>query len=100
MLLLDEPTTALDLGHQQQVLELVDQLRQDHGLAVVSTLHDLTFAAAYGDRLVVLVGGRVVAAGKPVGVLQVDLIEKHFGAAVEVLSGPDGPVVLPVRRRP
>ncbi len=98
VLLLDEPTTALDLGHQQQVLELVDQLRHDHGLAVVSTLHDLTFAAAYGDRLILLVEGQVVADGHPADVLERELIEQHFEAAVEVLPGPDGPVVLPVRR--
>lgn len=97
VLLLDEPTTALDLGHQQQVLELVDQLRNRHGLAVISTMHDLTFAAAYGDRLIVLVEGRIVASGKPAEVLQPGLIEQHFGASVEVLAGPDGPVVLPVR---
>ncbi len=100
VLLLDEPTTALDLGHQQQVLELVHQLRDRHRLAVISTLHDLTFAAAYGDRLIVLVEGRVVASGKPAEVLEPKLIEEYFGAAVEVLQGPDGPVVLPVRRRP
>ncbi len=97
VLLLDEPTTALDLGHQQRVLELVDQLRKDHGLAVISTLHDLTFAAAYGDRMIVLVKGRIVASGKPSEVLQPGLIEQHFGASVEVLKGPDGPAVLPVR---
>jgi iron complex transport system ATP-binding protein len=100
VLLLDEPTTALDLGHQQQVLELVHQLRERHRLAVISTLHDLTFAAAYGDRLIVLVEGRVVASGKPAEVLEPKLIEEYFGATVEVLQGPDGPVVLPVRRRP
>ncbi len=100
VLLLDEPTTALDLGHQQQVLELVHQLRGRHRLAVISTLHDLTFAAAYGDRLIVLVEGRVVASGKPAEVLEPKLIEEYFGAAVEVLQGPDGPVVLPVRPRP
>ena len=97
VLLLDEPTAALDLGHQQQVLELVDQLRVRHRLAVISTLHDLTFAAAYGDRLIVLVEGRVVASGEPAVVLQPKLIEKHFGAAVEVLEGPNGPVVVSVR---
>lgn len=97
VLLLDEPTTALDLGHQQQVLELVDELRRVHNLAVISTLHDLTFAASYGDRLIVLLEGRIVASGEPATVLQPDLIEEYFGAAVEVLAGPDGPVVLPVR---
>ena len=99
ILLLDEPTTALDLGHQQQVLELVDTLRLEEGLAVISTLHDLTFAAQFGDRVMLLVEGRTVAEGKPREVLRADTVERHFGAAVEVIEGPDGPVVLPVRSK-
>jgi iron complex transport system ATP-binding protein len=98
ILLLDEPTTALDLGHQQQVLELVDGLRHEVGLVVISTMHDLTFAAQFGDRVLLLVGGKVVAEGLPERVLQADVVAKHFGATVEVIEGRDGPVVLPVRR--
>ncbi|MBT8201767.1 MAG: ABC transporter ATP-binding protein, partial [Acidimicrobiia bacterium] len=94
VLLLDEPTTALDLGHQQQVLELVDALRHEHGLIVISTLHDLTFAAQFGDRVVLLVDGRVVAEGSPQAVLQADILAAHFGAAVEVVTGSDGPVLV------
>src|SRR5690606_39771859 len=60
IVLLDEPTTALDVGHQQQVLELVDDLRRCRGLSVVSTMHDLTLAGQYADRLVLLDAGRVV----------------------------------------
>ena len=55
----------LDVGHEQQVLDLVDDLRRDAGLTVVSTLHDLTVAGQYADTLVLLDGGRVVAAGSP-----------------------------------
>lgn len=99
VLLLDEPTTALDLGHQQQVLELVDVLRHEHRLIVISTLHDLTFAAQFGDRVVLLVDGRVVADGTPQTVLRADTLATHFGAAVEMVEGRDGPVLLPVRRR-
>ncbi len=97
ILLLDEPTTALDLGHQQQVLELVDGLRREAGLVVISTLHDLTFAAQFGDRVMLLVDGRVVSEGFPSEVLRADVVSEHFGATVEVIDGPDGPVVLPVR---
>jgi iron complex transport system ATP-binding protein len=99
ILLLDEPTTALDLGHQQQVLELVDGLRRESGLVVVSTMHDLTFAAQFADRVMLLVKGAVVADGPPGRVLRADLVSEHFGAAVQVFDGPDGPVVLPVRAR-
>jgi iron complex transport system ATP-binding protein len=98
ILLLDEPTTALDLGHQQQVLELVDGLRHEVGLVVISALHDLTFAAQFGDRVILLVGGEVAAEGRPERVLQAEVVSRHFGATVEVIEGRDGPLVLPVRR--
>jgi iron complex transport system ATP-binding protein len=98
VLLLDEPTTALDLGHQQQVLELVDELRREHELAVLSTMHDLTFAAQFADRVMLIVDGTVVAEGTPQSVVRAEVIGRHFGAEVEVLDGLDGPVVLPVRR--
>ena len=57
ILLLDEPTSALDIGHQQQALELVDRLRREHGLTVVSAMHDLTLAGLYADRLSLLAPG-------------------------------------------
>jgi iron complex transport system ATP-binding protein len=99
LLLLDEPTTALDMGRQQQVLELVDRLRTDHGLTVLSTMHDLTLAGQYADRLLLLDGGRLVAAGSANEVLTRALITKHYGAEVEVVDTPEsGFVVIPVRR--
>ncbi|GII90073.1 ABC transporter ATP-binding protein [Sinosporangium siamense] len=98
VLLLDEPTTALDLGHQQQVLELVDRLRLADGLTVVSTLHDLGVAASYADNLLVLAQGRAVAAGTPAEVLTEELVDTHFHARVAVAVGDDGrPVVTLVR---
>nr|WP_237535885.1 ABC transporter ATP-binding protein [Streptomyces sp. SID3343] len=90
VLLLDEPTTALDLGHQQQVLEIVDGLRRDDGLTVITTLHDLGVAAQYADRLLMLVGGRVVAAGTAAEVLTPESIAEHYQAHVSVEPGPDG----------
>ncbi|MET9325748.1 ABC transporter ATP-binding protein [Tsukamurella sp. NPDC003166] len=98
VLLLDEPTTALDIGHQQQVMDLVDHLRRDDGLTVITTIHDLTLAAQYADRLVLLSRGRVVAAGTPAQVLTADLIAAHFGARVHVETGPDGRPVLGLLR--
>ncbi|WP_380166029.1 ABC transporter ATP-binding protein [Jannaschia sp. R86511] len=97
VLLLDEPTSALDIGHQQTVLELVDQLRREEGLTVVAAMHDLTSAGQYGDRLVLLEDGRVAADGPAVDVLVPDLLARVYGARVQVLPGPDGPVVVPVR---
>ncbi len=65
LLLLDEPTTALDIGHQQSVLGMVDVLRRERGLTIVSSLHDLTLAAQYCDRLLLLDRGTVAATGQP-----------------------------------
>ena len=97
VLLLDEPTSALDIGHQQQVLDLVDELRRESGLTVVAAMHDLTSAAQYGERLVLLDGGRVVADGRPGEVLTAERLAQVYGARVEVVDRGDGPVVLPVR---
>jgi cobalamin transport system ATP-binding protein len=99
VLLLDEPTAALDMGRQQQVLEIVDELRASRGLTVVSTMHDLTLAGQYADRLLLLDGGRLVAAGSAEEVLTRALITQHYGAEVAVVDTPgSGFVVVPVRR--
>ncbi|MDI2129240.1 ABC transporter ATP-binding protein [Yinghuangia seranimata] len=90
VLLLDEPTTALDLGHQQQVLELVDRLRRDDGLTVVTTLHDLGVAAQYAERMLLLVNGEAAASGTAAEVLTPAGIAAHYNAHVEVTTGPDG----------
>jgi iron complex transport system ATP-binding protein len=98
VLLLDEPTTALDLGHQQQVLGLVDELREEYALTVVTTMHDLTLAGAYADTLVLLADGQVVASGHPDEVLEEDVLRTYYGANVEVLTTEDGTrVIVPVR---
>ena len=95
VLLLDEPTTALDLGHQQDVLDLVDALRRERGLTVIATLHDLTLAARYGDRIAILARGRVAETGPPAEVLTVQNIAAYFGATVRIVDDPEGPVIVP-----
>ncbi len=99
LLVMDEPTTSLDLGHGQLVLELADSLRREHGLTVLAALHDLTLASQYAERLLVLSGGRVALDGPAADVLDQASIERVFGASVEVLAGRDGLVVAPVRPR-
>lgn len=99
LLLLDEPTSALDLGRRVEVLELVDELRAEHGLTIVSALHDLTLAAEFADRLLLLAGGRLVAYGPPTAVLRESVLSQHLGAPVRVLETPDGGIaVVPPRR--
>jgi len=97
LVLLDEPTTSLDIGHQQDVLELVDRLRLDHGLTVVSTMHDLTLAGQYADRLVLLRDGRVVEDGPPGAVITADNLSQYYGARVMVVDGPHGRAIVPQR---
>ena len=95
ILLLDEPTTALDLGHQQDMLELVEELRHERGLTVVATLHDLTLAARFGERLALIDTGRLIQVGLARDVLTVDTIKTHFHANVRIIDDEGGPVVVP-----
>lgn len=98
VLLLDEPTAALDVGHQQQALELVDAIRRERDLTVLSAMHDLTLAAQFADELLLLDGGRAVTFGLPGLVLVEETIRTHFGASVRVLTDADGAiVVIPTR---
>jgi len=98
ILLLDEPTSALDIGHQQQALELVARLRADHGLTVISAMHDLTLAGMYADRLVLLHEGVVAASGSPVDVLRPETLAEFYGVRVSVHREPDGTLVVIPRR--
>jgi len=99
IVLLDEPTAALDIGHQQQALELLDALRAADGLTLVAAMHDLTLAAQYADRILLVDAGRVVADGAPEAVLSEERLGAHYGAAVRVLRHGGGIAVVPERRR-
>ena len=99
IVLLDEPTTALDVGHQQNVLEMVDDLRRRHALTVVTTMHDLTLAGQYAGRLMLLDGGRVVVEGRASEVLTEENLARYYGARVRIIHDGGNPVVLPVREQ-
>ena len=99
LLLLDEPTTSLDLGRQQQALELVAALREQRELTVISAMHDITLAAQYADRLLLLAGGRLVADGAPEEIATAELIAKHYGADVRVVGEGGSLAVIPIRRQ-
>lgn len=97
LLLLDEPTTFLDLRHQLDVLDLVSDLNTHHDRTVVMVLHDLGQAARYADHLVVMRGGVPAAVGAPADVLTADLVEDVFGVACSVVPDPETgtPLVVP-----
>jgi iron complex transport system ATP-binding protein len=100
VLLLDEPTTFLDLSHQLEVLDLIRYLNQEHSLTVVMVLHDLNQAARYAGRVVVLRDGSVYAEGSPSEVLTLETLREVFGVDGRIMSGPDGVemVIVPVGR--
>jgi iron complex transport system ATP-binding protein len=97
VLLLDEPTTALDVGRQQEALELVGELRAERGLTVLGAMHDLTLAGQYAERLALLDGGRLVAHGPPAEVLTEERIAAHYRARVQIIRLDESPVVVPAR---
>ena len=98
ILLLDEPTTALDLGHQQEVLLLLDRLRSQ-GRTIISTMHDLSLAGQFADRLVLLAQGRVVADGSAADVLTEQNLAEYYNANVTVTHD-DGAVIVTPRITP
>lgn len=98
VLLLDEPTTGMDIGYQQQILELVDSLRAGRGLTVLSAIHDLTLAGQFSDRLLLIDSGRSCGTGVPDEVLTEELILKHYGTPVRVVHEPGEGIAVITRR--
>ncbi|KAB1152002.1 ABC transporter ATP-binding protein [Micromonospora sp. AMSO12t] len=101
-LLLDEPTTFLDLAHQVEVLDLLHRLRVERGRTVVAVLHDLNQAARYADHLIAMRSGAVVAAGPPREILTADLVRDVFGLDCVVVPCPvtGAPLVVPALTSP
>lgn len=98
VLLLDEPTAALDLRHQLIVLERIVETCQTSGMIAVAAMHDLTLAARFADRIVFLHDGQVVADGAPGKVLTQQILEQVYHVAAEVQPGPSGALhISPVR---
>ncbi|MGW9350099.1 ABC transporter ATP-binding protein [Nocardiopsis flavescens] len=100
LLLLDEPTTFLDLVHQVDVLDLVRELHDEGGRTIVMVLHDLNLAARYADTVIAMREGRVLASGAPAEVLTPALLREVFGLEAVVVEDPvtGGPLVVPVGR--
>jgi iron complex transport system ATP-binding protein len=100
VLLLDEPTTFLDVSHQVDVLDLVTDLNRARGTTVVIVLHDLNLAARYADHLFAVKNGRIFASGTPREVVTPETVEAVFGMASRVIDDPvtGTPLVVPIGR--
>ena len=98
VVVLDEPITGLDLRHQMDMLELMKHEVRDCGLTVIATLHDLTLAGQFADRLVLLDGGEVVLDGTAGTVIRSDELAKRYGMNLRVVDVDGSDVVVPVRQ--
>ncbi|WP_435154935.1 ABC transporter ATP-binding protein [Amycolatopsis sacchari] len=101
LLLLDEPTTFLDISHQMDILDLCAQLHAEQGRTLVAVLHDLNHAARYGTHLIAMRGGRVIATGTPEEVVTAERVEEIFDLPCRVMPDPETgtPLVIPKARR-
>ncbi|WP_194926128.1 ABC transporter ATP-binding protein [Catenulispora pinisilvae] len=101
LLLLDEPTTYLDIAHQVEILDLCARLHEEEGRTLVAVLHDLNQAARYATHLIVLCDGRVAASGRPADIVTAELVQQVFGLACRVIEDPESgtPLVVPGARR-
>ncbi|MGW3267674.1 ABC transporter ATP-binding protein [Streptomyces sp. NPDC001056] len=100
LLLLDEPTTYLDIQHQIDVLDLCAELHETQGRTLVAVLHDLNHAARYATHLIALRGGEVIAEGAPDDIVTAELVERVFGLKCQVIEDPETgtPLVVPAAR--
>ncbi|MFE1954497.1 MULTISPECIES: ABC transporter ATP-binding protein [Streptomyces] len=101
LLLLDEPTTYLDIQHQIDVLDLCAELHEEQGRTLVAVLHDLNHAARYATHLIALRGGEVIAEGAPKEIVTAELVERLFGMKCQVIDDPETgtPLVVPAARK-
>ncbi len=100
ILLLDEPTTFLDLAHQIEVLDLLYELNQTQGRTIVMVLHDLNQACRYADCLVAIAQGKVVAQGEPAQIMTETLVREVFGLESRIIQDPvvGTPLCIPIGR--
>ncbi len=100
LLLLDEPTTFLDVSHQVEVLDLLVDLNRERGTTIVMVLHDLNLAARYADHLVAMADGGIHAAGAPEEVLTAEVVRAVFGLESRIIADPvsGAPLMLPIGR--
>ncbi len=100
IMLLDEPTTFLDISHQVEVLDLLADLNTTDGTTVVIVMHDLNLAARYGDHLIAMKAGEIACEGAPSDILTAELVEDVFGIPSQIIPDPVSgtPMVVPIGR--
>ncbi|WP_437612565.1 ABC transporter ATP-binding protein [Erwinia sp. V71] len=100
LLLLDEPTTWLDIAHQIELLDLFRQLNQQAGHTLIAVLHDLNQACRYADHLIVMHSGQIVAQGKPAEIISAELVQQVFGMSSVIIDDPVShtPLIVPCGR--
>ena len=94
ILLLDEPTTYLDIAHQLDVMQIIRQVNEDHGMTVIMVLHDINHALQYSDEIVVIKNHGIFAQGEPKDVLTVDMLAQVFGVRADIFTNSQGISVL------
>lgn len=94
VLLLDEPTTYLDIAHQLEVMHIISKLNRDSGISVVMVLHDMNHAIQFADEIIILKDGVIFDKGEPEKVITVDMLKKVFGVSADVFTNCDGKTVL------
>ena len=97
VLLLDEPTSNLDIRHQLEVMEILKNVVRETGISAIMAIHDLNLASRYTDRILMMNGGKIFAAGDPASVLTVGNIKRAYGVEVLVKSEGGRPYIIPVR---
>ncbi len=97
VLLLDEPTSNLDIRHQLEVMNIIQNLVREKGMAIVMAIHDLNLASRYAEKIIMMCNGKVFSAGVPATVFTPGNIEQVYGVTAKVNSDPEMPYILPLQ---
>jgi len=97
VLLLDEPTSNLDIRHQLEVMDIIKNIVSENGISAIMAIHDLNLASRYADRVIMMNGGKIFAAGNPASVLTSENIKQVYGVEVKVNNHDERPYIVPIR---